>query len=102
MVIGTKRSVHLSLQTDISPHNIIVVRASQITLDMLDGALNNKGTHVRTRRFIADIDGLTADIKKKQTSDIIALSESQKRATKGQRQVWDKEYKPHRMAIYAA
>jgi hypothetical protein len=80
----------------------IVVAGQQIALNSRDGALNDKGTLVGARRFMAAKAGLTDDLKEMKTSEVVALIESRGLATKDQCKVWDKEYKAHRNAHFAA
>jgi hypothetical protein len=75
----------------------IVVAGQTLSTNLRDGAISDKGSLVGVRVFVAGKAGLTKDeVKDMKYSEVKALIESRKLATKDQIKVWDDEYDAHR------
>jgi hypothetical protein len=83
----------------------LVVAGQPLAINQRDGALTAKGVLVGARVFIAMKAGMAHDRKDVEgmtTKDVIAKIEADGLATKEQCKTWEKEYKAHKSAHYAA
>src|SRR5262249_2535140 len=82
--------------------NQLATTGQQFALSLhAKGYVNEKGTLVGARKFIAAKAGFTEDLKDMKTSKMVAKIVEQKLATKEDCKLWSKEYDAGRQEFYA-